>query len=58
MLNECVTAPFLTRTTEEIFAASGVCTVNALPQETAPGALVIVGRVASPPLELKKYAGL
>ena len=58
MLNAWVTEPLRTRTTEEILAASGVCTVNAFPQEIELGALVIEGRVATPPLELNKYAGL
>ena len=58
MSKECVDAPGRDSTTEEMFAASGVETVNAPFQEIALGALVMVGRVASPPLELNKYAGL
>ena len=52
-----VTAPLRTRTTEEILAASGVCNVNPLPYEMELGALVIEGRVASPPVELNRYGG-
>ena len=54
MLNAWVTAPFRTSTTEEMLAASGVVTVNALPQEIELGALLMVGRVAAPPLELNR----
>jgi hypothetical protein len=52
-----VTAPFRTRTTEEMFAASGVDIVNAFPYEMELGAVLIVGRVAAPPLELNRYGG-
>jgi hypothetical protein len=58
MLKAWVTAPFRTSTAEEIFKASGVGTVNELPHEIEVGALLIEGRVAAPPLELNKYAGL
>jgi hypothetical protein len=58
MSKECVGAPGRISTTEEMFAASGVETVNDPFHEMVAGTLVIAGRVASPPLELNKYAGL
>ena len=58
MSKEWVTAPGRTSTTEEIFAASGVETVNDPFHEIVAGKLEIVGRVAAPPLELNRYAGL
>jgi len=57
MSNACVGAPGRIITTDEIFAASGVETVNPPPHEIVLGRLVIVGRVARAPLELKRYAG-
>ena len=58
MSNECVDAPGRINTTEEMLAASGEETENDPFQEIALGRLEIVGRVASVPLELNKYAGL
>lgn len=53
-----VTVPLRTRTTEEMFAASGVATVKALPYPMELGTLVIEGLVANVPSGLNKYAGL
>ena len=53
----CVTVPLRTRTTEEIFAASGVVKLKVLPYEMELGALVIDGRVAIVPSGLNRYAG-
>ena len=57
MSNECVDAPGRTSTAEEMFAASGVETVNVPFHEIASGALAMVGRVAKVRLESNKYAG-
>ena len=57
MPNACVTVPLRTRTTDEILAASGVCTVKLLPYVMELGAAVIEGLVASEPSGLNRYAG-
>ena len=59
--NPWVEEPGRTRTAWEIFAASGVETVNDPPQVMLLGALAIVGRVAAIklllPSRVNKYAG-
>jgi hypothetical protein len=46
-------------TTEDMFAASGVCTWNEVPYPITLGVTeVIDGRVARDPLELYKYGGV
>ena len=56
--NEWVEEPGRTNTACEIFAASGVETVNNPPHVMFRGALEMPGLLAGLPSELKRYAGL